>query len=362
MDSSNLRGRIGQNNSKYTMHDVARLADVSVATVSAVINGTAKVSLKRSQRVRQAMEVIDYHPDQVARSLKVGKTFVVGMVLPDVTNAFFPQVIRGVEDAARTAGYSVILCNSNEDPSEEERHLNTLLSRRVDGVLLACTNNAMAYDRLLRRRFPIVFFDRIPDGPHRGAVGTDNVDAGYQATKHLIDQGHTDVAFIAGPVRLSPHARRLEGFRKAMQETNLPVRNEYLCFGDLKIETGYLLGLDLLRLPNAPTAIVSSNNKMQLGLLRAMRELGVACPRQLSIVCFDDHIWSEFFNPPLTTVAQPSYEIGKLALEMLLQRMGDNAEQDGHANSELVLLKASLKVRESTAPPIRIFQEHSTSR
>jgi len=357
-----LKGLMARNKEKYTMQDVARLAEVSVATVSAVINGTSKVSLKRSQRVRQAMEAIDYHPDQVARSLKVGKTFVIGMVVPDVTNAFFPQVIRGVEDAARAEGYSVILCNSNEDPEVEERHLNTLFSRRVDGVLLACANNATAYDRLLRRRFPLVFFDRIPDVPHRGAVGTDNVDAAYQAARHLIEQGHRDVAFIAGPPGVSPHARRLEGFRKAMQEAHLPVRDEYLRFGDLKIEAGYQLGLELLRLAEAPTAIISSNNKMQLGLLRAIRELGVACPKQVSIVCFDDHIWSEFFNPPLTTVAQPSYEIGKLALEMLLRRMEETAQQDVHANGELILLKACLKIRESTAPPMGVWREHSVVR
>lgn len=344
---------------KYTMQDVARLAEVSVATVSAVINGTAKVSPKRAERVRKAMEAIDYHPDQVARSLKVGKTFVIGVVLPDVTNAFFPQVILGVQDAARAKGYSVILCNSNEDPEEEQRHLNTLFARRVDGVLLACANNATAYDRLLRRRFPIVFFDRIPEGPHRGAVGTDNVDAGYCSTKHLIELGHKDIAFIAGPVHLSPHARRLEGFRKAMQEAHLPIRDEYLRVGDLKIETGCQLGQDLFRLTESPTAIISTNSKMMLGLLRAIRQLGIKCPDQLSLIGFDDHIFSEFLNPPLTTVAQPSYEIGRHAIEMLLKRMSDQSEQDANSTGELVLLKASLKVRESTAPPVGVLQESS---
>lgn len=332
---------------KYTMQDVARLAGVSVATVSAVINGTATVSPERTEKVRQAMEGLDYHPDQVARSLRVGKTFAIGMVIPDITNAFFPQVIRGVEDAARAHGYSVILCNSNEDPQQEDRHLNMLFERRVDGVLLACTNNAAAYDRLMRRRFPIVFFDRIPEAPHHGAVGTDNVDASYQAARHLIEQGHRDIAFIAGNVRLSPHAKRLEGYRKAMQEAHLPVRDSYLRFGDLRIETGYRIGVEMLRLQVPPTAIIASNNKMLLGMFRAMRELGVACPERISVIGFDDHVWSEFFNPPLTSVAQPGYEIGQRALDMLLKRMGGDAQ----AENELVLLPAALRVRESTAPP-----------
>ncbi len=344
---------MGRQKRRYTMQDVARLAGVSVATVSAVINGTATVSLKRSERVREAMAAIDYSPDQIARSLRVGCSSVIGMVIPDVTNAFFPEVIRGVEDGARRQGYSVILCNSNEDPEQEERHLNMLFGRRVDGVLLACTNYAAAYDRLLRRRFPIVFFDRIPEPPHHGAVGTDNLDASHQATVHLIEQGHRDIAFIAGNLLLSPHAKRLEGFRKAMQEANLSVCDPYLRFGDLQIESGYQSGLKLLQLPTPPTAIISSNSKMLLGLLRAMRELHVRCPEQVSVIGFDDHVWSEFFNPPLTSVSQQSYEIGRLAVEMLLKRVNRD-QQSSQTENQVILLKAALRVRESTAPPARV--------
>jgi LacI family transcriptional regulator len=332
------------------MQDVARLAGVSVATVSAVINGTATVSAKRSERVREAMAAIDYSPDQIARSLRVGRSGVIGMVIPDVTNAFFPEVIRGVEDSARQEGYSVILCNSNEDPEQEERHLNMLASRRVDGVLLACTNYAAAYDRLLRRRFPIVFFDRIPEVAHHGAVGTDNLDGSYQATLHLIEQGHRDIAFIAGNLLLSPHAKRLEGFRKAMGEAKIPVHDQYLRFGNLQLESGYQNGLQLLSLSNRPTAIISSSSKMLLGLLRAMRELDVRCPAQVSVIGFDDHVWSEFFHPPLTCVSQPSYDIGQRAFQMLLRRLQKDHEPTQMEN-QIVLLKAQLRVRESTAPP-----------
>jgi LacI family transcriptional regulator len=332
------------------MHDVARLAGVSVATVSAVINGTAIVSEKRSARVREAMAAIDYSPDGIARSLRVGRSGVIGMIIPDITNAFFPEVIRGVEDGARLEGYSVMLCNSNEDPAQEERHLNMLSARRVDGVLLACTNYAAAYDRLLRRRFPIVFFDRIPELAHHGAVGTDNLDASYQATVHLIDQGHRDIGFIAGNLLLSPHSKRLEGFRKAMQEANIAVSDQYLKLGDLRLESGYQSGLQLLSLPVPPTAIISSSSKMLLGLLRAMRELHVRCPEQVSVIGFDDHVWSEFFNPPLTCVSQPSYQIGRCAFEMLLKRLQRDHEPSQMEN-QVNLLKAELRVRESTAPP-----------
>ena len=263
---------------KYTMRDVARLAGASVATVSAVINGTATVSEHLTAKICDSMKALDYHPDGVARSLKVGRTQVIGMVVPDLTNAFFPEVIRGVEDAARAAGYSVMLCNSNEESEQEKRHLSTLFSRRVDGVLLACSDDAAAYDSLVRRRFPIVFVDRIPQGlPHAG-VSADNEGAGQQATQHLIDLGHERIAFIAGNLNHSSHGERLNGFRKAMQQSNLAVRDGYLRMGDLTVESGHRSGLDLMREPEPPTAIIASNNRMLLGLMRVVNEMHIPCP------------------------------------------------------------------------------------
>jgi LacI family transcriptional regulator len=335
---------------KHTMRDVARLAGVSVATVSAVINGTATVSEGRSKKVRDAMEALDYYPDQVARSLKVGRTDVIGMVVPDITNIFFPQVIRGAEDAARGQGYSVILCDSNEDPDEERRHLDTLFSRRVDGVLLACSDPSAGYEHLMRRRFPIVFVDRIPRGLTHGAVSTDNVDAGFRATNHLIELGHERIAFITGQLGLSPHYGRFEGFRNAMQARGYAIREEYLRAGDSQIESGRRLGLELLNLNPRPTAIISSNNRMLLGLMGAIAELGIPCPAGVSTVGFDDSAWTEHFAPGLTVIAQPANEIGRAAFAMLLSRMQPG---NGEANDEpdRKLFTAELKVRGSTAPP-----------
>lgn len=334
---------------KYTMRDVARLAGVSIATVSAVMNGTVTVSEKLTQKVMGAMKALDYHPDQVARSLKVGKTQVLGMVVPDLTNAFFPEVIQGAEDAARLQGYSIILCNSNEDPEQERRHLSTLFSRRVDGVLLACSDAAAAYDSLVRRRFPIVFLDRIPQGAPAG-VSTDHLDAGYKATRHLIELGHERIAFITGNLRHSPHFDRLGGFRKAMQEHNLPIREEYLKMGEWTLEGGYQSGIGLLRSAEPPTAIIPSNNRMLLGVLRAANELKVRCPEEVSLVGFDDFPWTQHITPPLTVLGQPAHAIGKKALEMLLVKIRAGEGKEESADS-LVQLTAALKVRSSSAGP-----------
>jgi len=334
---------------KYTMRDVARLAGVSTSTVSAVVNETVPVSEERVKRVREAMAALDYHPDEVARSLKTGRTSVIGVVVPDITNAFYPEVIRGVEEAAAEAGYGVLLCDSSEDPRNEEKHLTTLSARRVDGVLLACCAESTVYASTVRHRFPMVFVDRIPPAVAEGTVSTDNVQAGYMATRHLIDLGHERIALLAGHLGLSPHQERLEGFRKAMQEAHLAVRDEYLACGGVQIENGLVTGRELLSLPVPPTAIMASNNKLLLGLLQALDERKVEIPGWISLLAFDDYAWNKYSSPSLTAVAQDTYEMGKRSFALLRQIINRPAGED--LPDKPIRLAAELRVRNSTAPP-----------
>jgi LacI family transcriptional regulator len=334
-----------------TIRDVARLADVSIATVSAVINGKGGVSDKLVLRVQEAMATLDYHPNHVARSLKVRQTNTVGMVIPDVTNPFYTDVMRGVEDEARRNNYSVIICNANEDPELERRQLSTLFSRRVDGVLLAPTDSHAAQDRLTRRRFPLVFFDRIPTDFSGAAVVTDNVEASRLAARHLIGLGHERIAIIAGRLNLSNGLERLEGFRQALQEAHLPLREGCLRFGDFRLETGYQCGMELMQLPNPPTAVFCCNNKMTLGLMRSLGELHIPCPERISVLGFDDFDWAANFSPRLTTVAQPTYQMGKIAVELLLNKLRARKGTLGNSEDKIVTLKSELHVRDSTAPP-----------
>jgi LacI family transcriptional regulator len=333
-----------------TIRDVARLAGVSVATTSKVINKKDSVSPKLTQRVLNAMESLDYHPNQIARSLKVRQTRTIGIVLPDITNPFFTDVIRGVESEARYRGYSIILCDSEEDPGVEQTNLNTLFARRVDGVLLAPTRPNDAQDRLTRRRSPLVFFDRIWPGFTGSAVVTNNLEAAYDATRHLIGLGHRRLAIITGRLELSNGQDRLEGFRKALQQAGLPLQDEYLQHGDFQLENGYGCGLKLLQLALPPTAIFSCNNQMTLGLMRALGELGVPCPGRVSVLGFDDFDWAANFSPRLTTVAQPNLEMGKQAVQMLLRKIQSVDRGEGD-EQKVVVLKAELRVRDSTAPP-----------
>jgi len=337
--------------SSYTIRDIARLAGVSVATVSGVLNNKPTVKSALVERVKKAMDALDYHPDAVARSLRVGRTFTVGMIIADVTNPFFTDVIRGVEKEAQANGYSIILCDANEDPSIERHYFSTLSARRVDGVLLAPTRGPYVHESRRHKHFPIVLIDRVPLGFQGDAVLTDNFGAAYEGTRHLIGLGHRRIATITGYLSLSNGLDRLEGFRKALQEEHLALPDEYLQQGDFQVESGYRCGLKLLQLPVPPTAIFSSNNKMTLGLMRALRELGKSCPQQVSVLGFDDFEWSAYFTPQLSTIAQPAYEMGKIAMQILMQRLQAPADRQIDEKQKMVRLKAELRIRESTAPP-----------
>lgn len=329
------------------MKDVARLAGVSTSTVSAVVNQNVPVSPERKERVLRAMAALHYQPDEIARSLKKGRTKAIGVVVPDITNAFYPEVVRGVEEAAFARGYAVFLCDSQEDASRENDHLLALFSRRVDGVLLACCNDSIAYETTLELHVPCVFMDRLPASKAEGTVSTDNVEAGSMATRHLLDLGHQRIAMIVGRLSLSPHRDRLEGFRKAMQEANLPIRDEYLVQGDVQIESGVDAARQLLRLEARPSAVIASNSKLLLGLLQVFDEEKVKVPQQISVVGFDDYAWNKYLSPSITTVAQPTFEMGRQAFGLLLQLM--NRDEMTESTSRHLRLGAELRVRHSTA-------------
>ena len=340
-----------------TIRDVARLAGVSVATVSAVVNGKDVVSEKLTRQVRRAIEALNYHPDQVARSLRVQRTHILGMVMPQIASPFFAEVLRGAEDLACQQGYSILICNSREDANQEKSHLSTLISRRVDGILLASENVHFAYHRLFPSHFPLVLFDRLPAGFTGEAVTTNNAEASFEATNHLIRLGHRRIAIIAGPPGISTAEERIEGFRRAMNEAGLIVRREYSQCGNFKMSGGWECALELMKLPMPPTAIYSHNYEMTLGLLRALAETGTQCPKQVSVVGFDDFVvgmngfsWATMFSTKPTSVAQPSYELGRKAVELLLKKIQRTAGAD-EPEDGIIRLRAELRIRESTAPP-----------
>jgi LacI family transcriptional regulator len=258
--------------------------------------------------------------------------------------------MRGVEDEAGRNGYEIMVCDSDGQPELEMKRLNALYAQRVDGVLLAPSDSYAAREILPRKHAPMVFVDCVPVKAKVTCVVTDNFDAAYKATQYLIGLGHQRVAVISGRTVHSTIIDRVEGYRKAMHEANLPIREEYVSPGDSRIQSGYDCGLGLLKSAQPPTAIFTLNNRMTLGILSALRELKIPCPERLSVLSFDDSDWAAAFNPSLTAIRQPTYEMGKCAMELLLQSIKSSGN-GGEAEPRQVLLKSSLQIRESTAPP-----------
>lgn len=338
--------------SSYTMADVARLAGVSISTVSAVVNNKGIVSPELTKRVQHAIEAIGFRPHAGARGLRLGRTHIIGMVMQDISNPFFVEVMRGVEDEAGRNGYEIMVCDSNGQPDLEVKRLNALYAQRVDGVLLAPSDSYAVRETLPRNHAPVVFVDCVPVKADVPCVVTDNFEASYQATRYLIGLGHQRIAVISGRVVHSTIIDRVEGYRKAMQEANLPIREEYVRQGDSRIESGYQGGRSLLASYEPPTAIFTLNNRMTLGILRALRDLNIPCPQGVSVLSFDDSDWAAVFNPTLTAIQQPTYEMGKRAVELLLQCV-QAASEGAQVEARQILLKSSLCIRESTAPPPR---------
>jgi DNA-binding LacI/PurR family transcriptional regulator len=226
-----------------------------------------------------------------------------------------------------------------------------LFARRVDGVLLSSSNAPLIEGRLLKRRFPLVFVDRTPPGFSGTAVISNNLGASREATRYLISLGHTCIAIITGSLDLPICTDRLEGFREALREACIPFPDEYLKRGNFSSGSGYRNGCELMRLPNPPTAVFSCNGTMTLGLMRALSEFNIPCPERVSVLGFDDFEWSASFRPQLTAVAQPNYEMGRLAMEILIRKMEQKKGEAEDSKEQVILLRNELRIRESTAPP-----------
>lgn len=327
-----------------TIRDVAMRAGVSPTTVSHVINATRPVSEGVRARVEAAMTELGFQPNALARSLRRKRTHTLGMIVPDSANPFFAEVGRGIEDTSFAAGYSVMLCNSDGDARRELLYIDLLIQKQVDGVLLVPTGDQGELAAALQlRNIPVVVLDRDVPGAAIDRIHIDNVAGGYLATRHLIDLGHRRIGYIGGPPHLSPVPGRSTGYRQALQEAGLPLDAELIAFGNFRDTGGYEGAQTLLALPNPPTAIFAGNDLMAIGALAAAREHGIRVPDGLSIIGFDDIHLARYVNPPLTTVAQPKYELGVIAAELLFARLHTPA-----LPPQLRLLQAELVMRHST--------------
>jgi LacI family transcriptional regulator len=333
------------------LKDIARMAGVSTATVSRVINRSGPVSAKTARKVLRIIEESGYVPDTIAKSLRMGQTKTVGFVVPDISNPFFPEVLNGAEAVCADYGYTIILGNTNEDIACEAKVVRSLRQQRADGLLMILVDESGG---TLRQALsgadsdlPIVFIDRHIEGFLYDSVIIDNEVGTSQATKHLLELGHTRIAIVHGPITTTPGVGRLRGYQAAMEAAGVPVNPEYVLEGDFRTESGYELSRQLMSLADPPTAIIGGNNLMTMGIFRYLRDMDVPVPDRVSLIGFDDFPLAAYLSPPLTVVDRPMSDMGRLAADLLLSRI--EKRETGPARK--VVLPTALKVRGSCRSP-----------
>jgi LacI family transcriptional regulator len=337
-----------------TIKEVARRARVSVGTVSNILSGTSAVSSELRERVERAIAELNYHPNHIARSLKSRRSHTLAILVSDITNPFFPLVVRGAEDAARKGGYSLTIFNTDDNLEREREVFSLLRMRRVDGILVVVTpesGQGKHIPETIESGIPVVCLDRVPENTRVDSVLVDNVKGARICVRHLTGMGHRRIAVISGPRKLQTARDRVAGYRDALREAGIPFESALLREGDFRFESGYRLAKDLCLLHPRPTAIFALNCLMGMGAYKAIQELSLEMPGEMALAVFDDVPGNDLLRPQVTVVSQPAYELGHRATNLLMERVGRTASDEGPAT---LLLEPELKIGQSTAMRIAV--------
>jgi len=330
-----------------TLRDVARLAGVSKATAARVVNGEVDIVREPTrERVMKAVHKLGYERHAIAGSLRSARTNMLAVSIPDITNPFWPEVARGVQDTVEGMGYTVALMNNEWDAAHEQKHLKLMRQKQFDGLIINPTSTLNA--DLLELRIPVVLLASGAPYPDFDTVSSDSAQAGRLAMTHLIDLGHRRIGLIAGPSRRRKSHTHRDTYVRVCQEHGLPIDSALMIETTFSQEGGDAAMRQLLDLPQRPSAVFAVNDIMALGALRAAQTAGIRVPEELSIIGMDDIFAAATTFPPLTTIAKPKYEIGATAARFLLERI-DGAEIEEARHS---LLSCILVQRASTAPTL----------
>jgi LacI family transcriptional regulator len=330
-----------------TIQDVAKRAGVSIATVSRVLNGSAHVNAEVAARVHAAVKDLQYQPSRAARALRVNRTTIIGLLISDIQNPFFTALIRGVEDVAQRNGYSLILCNSDENPHKEQQYIEVLCAERVAGAIVVPTRENQRGLRLFRDHdIPVVAVDRRVKDRTTDAVLVDNVRGAREAVAHLIANGYRRIGAISGPTSTTTGRERLEGYREALREAGIVHDPTLECIGSFKEDGGHACADTLLDLEPPIDALFVANNLMTLGALEAIHKRNLRIPDDIAIVGFDEMPWATLSAISLTIVTQPAYELGSTAALRLFQRL----EHPSALTRQEIILAPTLCIRGSSQP------------
>lgn len=328
--------------------ELAALAGLSTATVSRILNGKGRayrISADTCDRVLALAARYQYSPNRIARGLKLEKTETIGLIIPDIANPFFSSIAKTIELESRGKGYSIILCDSQDDVATEKELLTLLAGRKVDGIILAPAGSACSHlCEFDRNRIPVLLIDRYFPDMDIPYVTTDNYQGAYQATRYLIENGHTRIACIQGTPGISSSAERVKGFTDALLAHDISPDSCMITGNDFGELNGYAETMDLLKRKDRPTAIFAMGNLISLGMLRAISEAGIQIPRDVSVVTFDDQPYAPFLKTPMTAVEQPRQEIARRAVEALFEALGTGKPLDPAVS---IALMPELIVRDS---------------
>jgi LacI family transcriptional regulator len=318
-----------------TIKDIARKLNISYATVSRALNDQYGVHPRTKEKILKAAREMNYLPNAIARGLVTQHTETIGLVIPDITNPFFPEVARGIEDRAEEEGYSVFLCNTNWEPEREARYLSLLGEKRVDGIILAPVSNRNPLGREYKdRALPLVFVSEARRGMGKSYVAIDNIQGGHIATQHLVRKGYRRIGFFGAAEDELTSEERYRGYAKALKDAGLQERKKFVRFGDYSSNTGNRIITDMIRKGDYPDAVFAVNDLFALSVMQGIQESGLRIPGDIAVIGFDDIPFASFPEIQLTTVAQPKYQMGRMAAELLLDQI---QEKSGAGKREIIL-------------------------
>jgi DNA-binding LacI/PurR family transcriptional regulator len=330
-----------------TIEDVAKHAGVSDATVSRVLSNKPHVRSEVRERVLHSVAELGYRPSRVARSLRARRSSIVGLIISDIQNPFFTALVRAVEDVANANQHAIFLCNTDEDPEKEKLYIELMLSEHVGGVLITPTReNGSHLNKLIESDIPVVVVDRHLSDVDIDTVIVDNFRGAYSLTQHLIDMGHRRIGAVIHSTAITTGRERKEGYIAALKANGLPFERELIETDAPNDVAACKAAQRLLTLPRPPTAIITGNIVVTSGVLRAIRNRGLSMPGDVAVAAYDEAVWSALMSPPLTTMEQPTYEIGKIAAELLLKRIEDNTRP-----RQRIVLQPKLHIRQSSGAP-----------
>ncbi|MCF2493629.1 MULTISPECIES: LacI family DNA-binding transcriptional regulator [Dyadobacter] len=335
-----------------TIKDIAKALGLSTSTVSRALRNSYEINPETKKLVMEYAERMNYRPNPIALSLRDSKSKSIGVIIPEIANHFFSQLINGIESIAYNLGYHVVIFQSHESYEREVANTNYLVSRKVDGLLISLsslTTNLFHFQDLMERGLPIVFLDRVPNAIETHKVVVDNFAGSYEATEHLIKTGRKRIAHLTSPIYLSITTERLAGYKQALEDYGLPFDESYVkyCYHGGKVaEENEAAVQEMLEMPEPPDAIFTASDRLTTGCMSVFQKHNIKVPEQIAIVGFTNISVAELLNPPLTAVVQPAMEMGQQAVELLIRLIEHPQKTDVF---ETRSLKTSLIIRESTA-------------